>query len=214
VIRYEREDDALWAVADVAVGTERTRFRIPLGPWDHAEPSPGGLLGMPVVVLADRRSSEVIALAAERSGRARSFEVSPEGSSLLTAAAEGWEVLIVRDGNGRTMNVIRALEGRPLPVLPGADGEAIRTFLDGCHVDVEVAVPVVDDRQRGELRASLAQLRLEDLHHLIEVDPRPGLDAAGIVPEEAGEAELWRAAAGILAGRLAAARRRWLTGDR
>jgi hypothetical protein len=155
----------------------------------------------------------VIALAAERSGRARSFEVSPDGVSLLSALAEGWEVLIVRDGNGRTMNVIRALEGRPLPVLPGADVEAIRAFLDGCHVGLEVALPVVDERQRRELRASLAPLRLEDLHHLIEVDLHPRLDAAGVVPEEAGEAELWAAAAGVLAGRLAAARRRWL-GDR
>ena len=211
MIRYERDEEQAWAVADVAVGTERTRFRIPLGSWEGAEPDPGGLLEMPVVVLAGHDRTGLVASAAAGSGRVSASLTSPEGAALLRSAGSDADVLLVADGNGRTMNVIRALGGRPLPALPSTDAGAIRGFLDGCHVDVEIALPVVDERQRAALRSSLAQLRLEDAHHVVEVDPRPGLDAAGIELEAADEGALWAAAAGVLAGRLAAGRRRFLS---
>jgi hypothetical protein len=211
MIRYERDANReLWAVAEVTVGTERTRFRVPLGPWEADEPDPGGLLQIPVVVLSGRASIDLVTVAASRAGRVAAREASPEGCQLLTAGTAA-DILIVSAGNGRTMNVVRALGGRPLPAFPSSERDAILEFLDGCHVDLEVAMPVVDEGQRAKLRSSLAPLRLEDVHHLVEVDPRPGLAAAGIEVGAAGEAAIWAAAAGVLAGRLAAGRRRFLT---
>jgi len=191
------------------VGIDRARFRIPLGRWDASDPDPGGLLLSPVVVLPGAGPIELVTASAARSGNATVRVVSPEGAALLATASRA-DVLIVADGNGRTMNVIRALGGRPLPALPSPDPDAIRAFLDGCHVDLDVALPRTDGEDRDRLRATLAPLGLEEVHHLVEVDPRPGLEAAGIAASNASPTELWAAAAGVLAGRLAAGRRRWL----
>jgi hypothetical protein len=208
MIRYERDDDqALWAVAEVAVATRRVGFRVPLGAWQGDAPDPGGLLGLPVVVLPPGSPTGPVVEGAARSGRAIAAEVIPDGPGLLAGDAE---VLVVRDANGRVMNVVRALGGRPLPALPSSDPGAIRAFLDGCDVDLDIAIPLVDEPQRAALRASLAPLRLEDVHHLVEVDPRPAREPAAITPADALDPGLWSAAAGVLAGRLAAGRRHWL----
>jgi hypothetical protein len=209
VIRYERDSDqALWAVAEVVVGTRRVGFRVPLGAWPGDAPGPGGLLGLPVVVLPPGSPTRPVLEGAARSGRATAAEVIPDGPGLLAADAE---VLVVRDGNGRVMNLVRALGGRPLPALPSSDPGAIHAFLDGCHVDLDIAIPVVDEDRRAALRASLAPLRSEGVHHLVEVDPRPVREPAAVAPEDALDPALWSAAAGVLAGRLAAGRRHWLT---
>ena len=209
MIRYERDGARdLWAVADVPVGSRTVGFRIPLGAWTGPAPAADGLQGLPVVVLPPGSPSGPVAAGAARSGGATAIEVVPDGPSLLAAASA--DVLVVRDGNGRAMNVIRALGGRPLPALPSADPDAIRVFLDGCHVDLDISIPVLDGARRAGLRTALAPLRLEAVHHLVEVDPRPGLDPAASTAADVNDPELWAAAAGVLAGRLAAGRRRWL----
>jgi hypothetical protein len=160
-------------------------------------------------VLPGSAWGDVAILAAARSGDADAQHVVPSGPALLAAAAAGAQVLLVADGNGRAMNVIRALGGRPLPALPFSDPEALRGCLDGCHVDVDIAIPAVDDSTRAELRSLLRKLRLDDVHHLVEVDPRSGLDGTGLTLDDAPLDALGSAAAGVLAGRLAAANRRW-----
>jgi len=90
------------------------------------------------------------------------------------------------------MNPIRALAGRPLPALPSSGRDDVRAFLDGCLVDPDIAVPAIDVARREALRARLAGLRLEETHHLVEVDPTPGLAAAGIAADEADDRTRWR----------------------
>ena len=120
MIRYERDDRGdLWAVTDVPVGIGRIPFRVPLGPWDRDDPGPGGLLQLPVVVLSRQSLGDVAHAAVSRSGRVTAIDVSPAGHELLSVAEGGAEVLVVGDGDGRSMNVIRALGGRPLPALAG-----------------------------------------------------------------------------------------------
>jgi hypothetical protein len=47
------------------------------------------------------------------------------------------------------------------------------------------------------------------MHHLVEVDPRPAYDELGLDLGGAGLGQLAAAAAGVLAGRLAARNERW-----
>jgi hypothetical protein len=210
VIRYERRASGeLTAVCEIAVGIERRSFRVPLGTWGGGEPPAGGLREAPVVVLADHDRIEVVQRAVIRASRIEAPTVAPDGGALLRAAQKGAEVMIVRAGDGRTMNVIRALGGRPLPALPWSSPRGISEVFDGCLVDVDVAIPRLVATERAALRAALEPLHLEDLHHVVEVDPRP---ASGT---DASEADGWdldalgAAAAGVLAGRLAAGNRHW-----
>ena len=61
----------------------------------------------------------------------------------------------------------------------------------------------------SSLRAAMSPLRLDDLHHLVEVDPRPGSDRGAQANDPPDLDVLGAAAAGVLAGRLAAGSRRW-----
>ena len=84
--------------------------------------------------------------------------------------------------------------------------DAIEALLDGCHVDLDLAIPRLDGERRAAVRAALTPLRLDDLHHIVEVDPRAGVgDGSSPTLDDLGAA-----AAGVLAGRLAAGRRRFL----
>jgi hypothetical protein len=207
VIRFERDASGdLWAIAEVAVGAGRSVFEVPLGVWGKDDPPSDGLAQTPVVVLPEGAWTGVVAEAARVAGDAEALEVSPDGRSLLGATAD---VLVIPHANGRTMNVIRALGGRPLPALPLTDPVRVAAFLDGCHVDLDIALPGLDGPRRAELRAATHTLGLDDVHHLVEVDPRPGLASEGIDPDDAPLDALAAAAAGVLAGRLAAARRRY-----
>jgi hypothetical protein len=206
VIRYDRDaDGATTAAADVAVGTRVVPFRIPLGAWLDGEPPPGGLSGIPVVLTGRGAPSGIVERAVSAVSGLRTAASDADGRSLLTADREAGVLLVAR-ANGRAMNVVRALGGRPLPVLPVSRPDAIAALFDGCQVDVEVAIPRLDDGPRATLRATLAPFGLEVRHHVVEVDPRAGL-ADGEPPTIE---ELAAAAAGVLAGRLAAGRRRFL----
>jgi len=210
VIRYERHPSGeLTAVCEVAVGVERRTFRVPVGTWAGGEPPRGGLREAPVVVLPDHDRLAVVRLAATRAGGVEPSLVAPDGGALLRAAQQGAEVMIVTSGSGRAMNAIRALGGRPLPAVPWSSGTAIARLFEGCVVDVDVAVPRLRGPQRAALRAAVAPLRLDDLHHLVEVDPRPGSDRGPLANDAPDLDVLGAAAAGVLAGRLAAGSRRW-----
>jgi hypothetical protein len=210
VIRYERHASGeLIAVCQVAVGVERRTFRVPLGTWPDEEPPAGGLWEAPVAVLPDHDRLAVVRLAVRRAGGVEAALVAPHGGALLRAAQEGAEVMIVTSGRGRTMNAVRALGGRPLPALPWSSRTAITELFEGCLVDVDVAVPRLSGPVRATMRATVAALHLEALHHVVEVDPRPGSDPGARTNDDPDIDALGAAAAGVLAGRLAAGSRRW-----
>jgi len=115
----------------------------------------------------------------------------------------------VTSGSGRTMNAIRALVGRPLPALPWSSPAALTELFEGCLVDVDVAIPRLAGTERAALRAAVAALDLDAAYHMVEVDPRPGFDRDVQTNGGADLDVLGAAAAGVLAGRLAAGIRRW-----
>ena len=210
MIRYERHASGdLTAVCEVAVGVERRTFRVPLGTWPEEEPPAGGLREAPVVVLPDHDRLAVVRLAVTRAGGVEPSLVAPDGGALLRAAEQGAEVMIVTSGSARTMNAIRAFGGRPLPALPWSSRAAITELFEGCLVDVDVAVPQLAGTGRAALRGTVAALHLDALHHVVEVDPRPGSDRDPQTNVGPDLDALGAAAAGVLAGRLAARSRRW-----
>jgi hypothetical protein len=79
----------------------------------------------------------------------------------------------------------------------------------GCLVDVDVAVPQLAGTERAALRAAVAALHLDAVHHVLEVDPRPGFDRDPQTKDGPDLDALGAAAAGVLAGRLAAGSRPW-----
>lgn len=210
MIRYERDASGeLTAVCEVGVGVERRTFRVSLGTWPGGEPPAGGLREEPVVVLPDHDRLAVVRLAVTRAGGVEPSLVAPDGGALLRAAQQGAEVMIVTSGSGRTMNAIRALGGRPLPALPWSSRAAITELFEGCLVDVDVAVPRLAGTERAVLGAAVAALHLDAIHHVLEVDPRPGFDRGAQTNAAPDLDALGAAAAGVLAGRLAAGSRRW-----
>ncbi|HEX9257500.1 MAG TPA: hypothetical protein VF907_04555 [Actinomycetota bacterium] len=204
MIRYERHASGdLTAVCEVAVGVERRTFRVPLGTWPDEEPPAGGLREAPVVVLPDHDRLTVVRLAVNRAGGVEPPLVPPDGGALLRGAQQGAEVMIVTSGGGRTMNAVAALGGRPIPALTWSSPAAIIELLEGCLVDVDVAVPRLAGRERATLRATVAALHLDALHHVVEVDPRPGSTS---MPNGGPDLDVLGAAA---AGVLAVGSRRW-----
>ncbi len=169
----------------------------------------------------------------------------------VLAAAElvGADVVIVADGpgnlgtdttwgvsalaSGHALNATEALGGRPVAALrvSFADGRERHrgvshhslTILDRvCRVAADVAVPVLEGRERDLVWDSLRERRLEERYQLVEVDGRPALDElerAGVEIDSMGRTAsedpaffLAAGAAGILAGRMAAGSRRWRRG--
>ncbi len=91
---------------------------------------------------------------------------------------------------------------------------------DVCLVDVDVPVPVLDDDRSVRRSARPSRRRgLEERHQLVDVDGRPALDELrerGVEILTMGRSVaddpaffLAAGAAGVLAGRAAAANRRW-----
>ena len=209
MIRYERHASGdLTAVCEVAVGVERRTFRVPLGTWPDEDPPAGGLQEAPFVVLPDQDRLAVVRLAVTRAGGEPSL-VARDGGAVLRGAQRGAEVMIVTSGSGRTMNAIRALGGRPLPALPWSSRAAITELFEGCLVDVDVAVPQLAETDRAAMRATITALHLDALHHVVEVDRYPGSDRDAQTSDGPDLDLLGAAAAGVLAGRLAAGNRRW-----
>jgi hypothetical protein len=162
------------------------------------------------------------------------------------------EVIVVADGpgnlgtgttwgvsalsSGHALMAARTLEGRPIPALRvsfaderqrhrGVSHHSLTILGEVCTVDVNVPVPVLaDEEQRAAVWDALRSRKLEELHHLVEVDGAPGVDelrARGIDVRSMGRGIdddpaffLAAGAAGVLAGRMAAENRRWRSSDR
>jgi len=215
MIRYERADGGgLVAVAEVRLGVDRVTLEVPLGPWDAPDPDPGGLRGIPVVVLPGADGADLVAAGARRSGGVRAA-TAPGGPEPGAPPLGAWllrtdpEVAVVRSGRGDALAAIRALGGRPLPALPLDDPGGAASMLEGCPVDLDVVVPSPDDDVRASARAAALALGLAERHHLVEVDPRPAFEELGRDPSGARLGALAAGAAGVLAGRLAARSRAW-----
>jgi hypothetical protein len=169
--------------------------------------------------------------------------------SALLAAKEllKAEVVVVADGpgnlgtdttwgvsalaSGHALMAAATLDGRPIPALRvsfadererhrGVSHHSLTILADVCKVDVNVPVPVLpDDSQRAAVWDALRSRKLEEAHHLVEVDGMPALEeirSRGIDVRTMGRGIdddpaffLAAGAAGVLAGRLAAENRRW-----
>jgi hypothetical protein len=166
---------------------------------------------------------------------------------LAAVAILGAEVIVVADGpgnlgtdttwgvsalgSGNTLNAAHTLGGKPIPALrisfadrrerhQGLSHHSVTILRDVCKVDVNVPVPsLVDPKQRVAVWDALRAAKLEETHHLVEVDGRPALDELndrGVEVRSMGrrmeeDPAFWLAAgaAGVLAGRLAASNQRW-----
>lgn len=213
MIRVEaRADGSFEAVAEVVVGVEAREVRVPLG-RSIGQVEPGGLRGSPVVVFTSQGVAPLVEAGAARSGDAvvGTVDASPGGlGAAVLDAARTADVLLVRvapEGAGDALVTARALMGRPLPVLPFERPRTVRTMLATCWIDLDIAIPSVEGRRREETRMVARDLGLFSRHHVVEVDPRPGL-----VPRsepDVGLNGLAASATGVLAGRIAAGNRRW-----
>jgi hypothetical protein len=211
VIRVERRADGSFeAVAEVVVGVEAREVRVPLG-RSVERVDPGGLRNSPVVVFVSDGIAQLVEAGATRSGGAtvRHVEASP---GLLAAAvldaARTADVMLARvepEEAAGALVTVRALKGRPLPVVPFDRPDLARTMLARCWIDI--AIPSYGDDRRDEAWEAARALDLISAHHIVEVDPRPGLDHEGA--PNAGLDGLTASATGVLAGRIAAGNRRW-----
>lgn len=213
MIRVERRADGSFdAVAEVVVGVEAREIRVPLGRSTGQVPS-GGLRNSPVVVLTSGMSAPLVEAGAARSGDAAvgTVDASPGrlGAALLDAARTA-DVILVRvapEEAGGVLVTARALMGRPLPVVPFDRPRRARTMLATCWIDLDIAIPSIEGRRRDEARKVARDLELFSRHHVVEVDPRPGLDSPS--EPDVGLEGLTASATGVLAGRIAAGNRRW-----
>lgn len=206
-------DGSVEAVVEVVVGVETKDVVVPLGRFT-GDVDPGGLRNTPVVVLTSAGLEPTVRAGAERAGLAsvslvRLGSGDRLGARLLetAAAAEILTLVTSVDTAHEALVVARALRGRPLPVVPFDDRDAAGLMLEACWVDLDVVVPSVDGPQRDEARAVATRLGLFTSHHVVEVDPRAGLEERD--PTASSLHELTAAATGVLAGRIASGNRRW-----
>lgn len=212
MIRFTEAGGVWRARADVAVGIDRLDLSVGLGPLSEA-PDPGGLLATPVLTVG-LGASVLASAGVRRAGKGPTTITVPAGApwlpgQLLVAVREGAEVLIVEDGGTEELVAARVLGGRPLPVLPLDDPVALAGLLHGLPVDVHLAVPAAGEEDRAAAMALLRPHTPERRHHVVDVDPRPAFDELGWDPARASPGDRAAAAAGVLAGRMAAANRRW-----
>ena len=134
-------------------------------------------------------------------------------------------------GSGNTLNAVATLGGRPVPALRvssadprgrhrGLSHHSVTILRDICRVETNVPVPALaDEGTRAAVWNALRAAKLEERHQLVEVDGQPALDelsARGIDVRSMGRGVdddpaffLAAGAAGVLAGRMVAADRRW-----
>lgn len=132
---------------------------------------------------------------------------------------------------GHALNAATALGGRPVAALRlsfadertrhrGLSHHSITILRDVCTVACDVPVPTLEDPvQRATVWDALRSAGLDERHHLVEVDGRPGIGgladhgvevtSMGRGPAEDPPFFLAAGAAGVLAGRMAAGTRRW-----
>jgi hypothetical protein len=180
---------------------------------------------LPVVVLTDPASAAIVIAGIRRAGGEPRITDTDDGGldGLAAEAAAGTEVIIVEarpDHEAAILGTLQLAGARSLPVLdietiggaPRLGPASIRLLTREDLADVNVPVPAIDDDDlRRALWDDLRAARVEERHHLVEVDGRPALhllEEEGTT-REGGWAELAAGAAGVLAGRLAASNRRW-----
>lgn len=210
-------DSLLVVQTTVEVGIEGRELTMAIGPWPPDAPDPAGPLGLastPVIVLPDPGWSDLATAGVLRAGRHPACVRLPAdtpalGLRVLVAVTEGADVVLVEGGAGPHLRVARALGGRALAVLPLPDRGAVAAMLDGCGLDVHVPVPSLEDPERSLVAECLRPLTLEATHHLVEVDPAPAFEQAGLDLDRTSLHACAAAAAGVLAGRLAVSNRRW-----
>jgi hypothetical protein len=171
------------------------------------------LASLPVIVLTDRALSPIAEAGARRAGRGpRIIHVAVGADidvALSDAGAARAEVVIVDVGGPAVLRVAARRAALALAALPLERPGAIAALLTDLDVDVHVPLPVPDDEVRTRVRAIVDPFRLEDTHHLVDVDPRPAFAELGEDVGTAGLDRLAAGAAGVLAGRLAVGNRRW-----
>jgi hypothetical protein len=203
------------ARTEIEVGVSSRRIAAMLGPWSNDEDPAGplGLASAPVVVLPDPSLAMLVDAGVRRAARTAIATIATTerfpGLRALELVRDGAEMLLLPEGGPAHLWLARALGGRPLAVLPLAHPAAIGAAFDGLDLDVHVPVPACEEPLRGRIRSALAPLRLEALHHLVEVDPMPAFDELELDGTAADLDQLAAAAAGVLAGRLAVTNRRW-----
>jgi hypothetical protein len=133
------------------------------------------------------------------------------------------------------LNAASIVGGRPIAALrisfadarerhQGVSHHSITALGRVALVPVQVAVPVIEDEgQHGLIWDALRESAIDRRHQLVEVTGQPGLDLLaerGLEPGSMGRSStedpvffLAAAAAGVLAGRMAAADRAWKSGD-
>jgi hypothetical protein len=209
--------EVVLATTRIEVGVEVRDEVVLLGRWQAEAPDPAGPRGLaltPVVLLPGDRDTELARAGALRAGGTPTVLILPGdapalGLQLLVGVREGVDVVLVEGGSAPVALAVRLLGGRPLAVPPLDEPSALDAFLAGCEVDVHVPVPSLDPPARDAVRAALAPLGLVERHQVLEVDPAPAFSELGSAIGDATPGQLASGAAGVLAGRLAAANRRW-----
>jgi hypothetical protein len=79
----------------------------------------------------------------------------------------------------------------------------VLAWLAAAELDAEIPIPIGHEVDR----VAMPPLALGPMHQLVQVDPTPALEEAGEI--DAAPDVLAAAAAGVLAGRIAAGNRRW-----
>ena len=178
---------------------------------------------MPVVVVPSEELAEVVEAGATRAGGSPTFAVVPyaDEATLLAALETGAEIVIavgVGDIAVQSLDCAQELGGRGIPVLV-LDGEVVDSstlelLAEPSLRDLNVPVPTLEEDTRAAVWDSLRAARVEERHHLVEVDGRPALEEL----RERGKSLqgdqlqlLGAGAAGVLAGRMAVANRKWRT---
>lgn len=178
---------------------------------------------VPVLALSEPALLGVVRAGVRRAGGQSNLLVISAGDpdALSSIAAGAHEVVIALcevSGTAALIRAVRERGGRPIPVLllggeatsPIVSAASRSLLADPSLVDLEIAVPTVeDDEVRRVLWDQLRDIRAEERHHLVEVDGRPALEELDVAQPSDAWASLGAGAAGVLAGRLAAANRRW-----
>jgi hypothetical protein len=138
----------------------------------------------------------------------------------VSALSSGHALMAAATLGGRAVPALRVSFADPRERHRGVSHHSLTILADVCKVDVNVPVPVLaDEAKRAAVWDSLRSRRLEEAHHLVEVDGQPALEelrARGIDVRSMGRGIdddpvffLAAGAAGVLAGRMAAENRRW-----
>jgi hypothetical protein len=204
-------DEVVAASATIAVGVADHDETALLGLWPADQPDPGGPLGLastPVILLPDASTVDVALAGVARAGRApavaRLDGPLPALGLVLLGAMAGAEVIVLTEAGGQHVDLVRILGGRPVVALGGFEPGTVAAWFAETTLGADVAVPTTDPGTSS----AIASLGLETTHQLIQVDPSPALQA-GTAADDAPFQVLTAAAAGVLAGRIAAANRRW-----